>query len=278
MNYEKKYKEALERAKQVYKTPYTAHWDVMKELIEHLFPELKESQDERIRKMLIYQMERWHEAALENNAVQDIKDSADAITWLEKQSEKKPNYCHHEVDLSDCSEEYRKAYYDGWNNCNQQHEQLKAEQKPAWSEKDEKLLKLSLENLTELKNRFDEEYGKVGDCINWLKSLKDRVGCEADCTTTKEWSEEDEAMFRGVIETEQYILDVVYGRKIFAVGNESIKEECTKELSWLKSLRPKKQWKPSEEQLRELENVFSPDTDSWDEGVLRKLYEQLKRL
>lgn len=40
----------------------------------------------------------------------------------------KPNYCHHEVDLSDCSEEYRKAYYDGWNNCNIQHDLLKNEQ------------------------------------------------------------------------------------------------------------------------------------------------------
>lgn len=52
-----------------------------------------------------------------------------------------------------------------------------------------------------------------------------------------EWSEEDEAMFHGVIETEQYMLDVVYGRKIFAVGNEDLKEECTKELAWLKSLK-----------------------------------------
>jgi hypothetical protein len=33
------------------------------------------------------------------------------------------------------------------------------------------------------------------------------------------------------------MLDVVYGRKIFAVGNEDLKEECTKELAWLKSLR-----------------------------------------
>ena len=41
----------------------------------------------------------------------------------------------------------------------------KGEKPTAWSEKDEKLLKLSLENLTELKNRFDEGYGKVGDCI-----------------------------------------------------------------------------------------------------------------
>ena len=31
-----------------------------------------------------------------------------------------PDWCHHRVDLSNCSEEYRKAYYDGWNNCNLQ--------------------------------------------------------------------------------------------------------------------------------------------------------------
>lgn len=49
MDYEKKYKEALERAKQIQSTPYTAHWDIMKEVCEELFPELKESEDEKIR-------------------------------------------------------------------------------------------------------------------------------------------------------------------------------------------------------------------------------------
>lgn len=48
------------------------------------------------------------------------------IAWLEKQGYE-PNWCHHKVDLSNCSEEYRKAYYDGWNNCNQQHSQCKSE-------------------------------------------------------------------------------------------------------------------------------------------------------
>lgn len=51
----------------------------------------------------------------------------------------------------------------------------KVEQKPAWSEDDKVLLKLSLENLTELKDRFGEGYGNVGKCIKWLESLKDRV-------------------------------------------------------------------------------------------------------
>lgn len=39
------------------------------------------------------------------------------------------------------------------------------------SEEDEKLVKWSINNLTELKDRFGEEYGKVGKCIDWLKSL-----------------------------------------------------------------------------------------------------------
>ena len=47
-------------------------------------------------------------------------------------------------------------------------------EKPTWNEEDEKLYKLSVENLTELMHRFGEDYGKVGDCINWLKSIKDR--------------------------------------------------------------------------------------------------------
>ena len=50
----------------------------------------------------------------------------------------------------------------------------KQTEKPTWSEEDEKLYKLSVENLTELMHRFGEEYGKVGDCINWFKSINDR--------------------------------------------------------------------------------------------------------
>ena len=44
-----------------------------------------------------------------------------------------------------------------------------------WSEEDEDFLWWSINNLEELKNRFGENYGKVGKCINWLKSLKERM-------------------------------------------------------------------------------------------------------
>ena len=117
--------------------------------------------------------------------------------------------------------------------------QITVSENKFWSKEDEAGLSDTLWAIQQARAiaKDENDMGNLWYAEKWLKSLKDRVGCEADCTTTKEWSEEDEAMFQGVIETEQYMLDVVYGRKIFAVGNEDLKEECTKELAWLKSLR-----------------------------------------
>lgn len=49
-NYEKKYKEALERAKYALTTDMdnSGHW-----VAKHIFPELKESEDERTRKQIL---------------------------------------------------------------------------------------------------------------------------------------------------------------------------------------------------------------------------------
>ena len=127
MDYEKKYKEALERAKQFREKPYL---EDSKGIVDYIFPELKESEDKKILRSLkavVKEYDMWPERGLSMN---------DVLTWLEKQGEQKP---------------------------------------AEWSEEDENLLKLSLENLTELKDRFGEEYGKVGDCIVWHESIKDRI-------------------------------------------------------------------------------------------------------
>ena len=210
MDYEKEYKEALERAK---KLQETCDSQAVVSWCEYIFPQLKESEDEMIRKELIehvkdqqssfisapdcrdkYEEEEnnkynswiaWLEKAYITNQYnehkeevitrlyQDLKreffngssyenmfptytsteddvrrrstiqvleyarsldvynqfgkaDIDKNIAWLEKQGSE-PNWCHHKVDLSNCSEEYRKAYYDGWNNCNQQHSQCKSD-------------------------------------------------------------------------------------------------------------------------------------------------------
>ena len=98
------------------------------------------------------------------------------------------------------------------------------------------------------------------------------------------WSEEDEYCLAGAIETELYMLDVVNGVKKFDVGNESIKEECTRELAWLKSLKeriqPQNTWKPSDEQMQALCSKLPLLTGSGNEvqRVLETLYCDLKKL
>lgn len=90
--------------------------------------ELKEYDDEMIRKEIISVVEQYVKMCERESAPCSPEDIDKWFAWLEKQGSK-PNWCHHKVDLSNCSEEYRKAYYDGWNNCNQQHSQCESEKK-----------------------------------------------------------------------------------------------------------------------------------------------------
>lgn len=119
MDYKKKYVEALERARAIYNSKYKPEIAAtIAETLRNVFPELTELDDERIMKTLI----KFHKATID---IDGIKGS-NIVDWLEKQVPE-PNWCHHKVDLSGYSEEYRKAYYDGWNNCNMQHSQCKIE-------------------------------------------------------------------------------------------------------------------------------------------------------
>ena len=78
-------KQNLERAKQVCTEPYTANWIIMKDLIEHLFPELRESEDEKIRKELVKLLnDLWAE---KQGLMTERKDYERYIAWLENQGE-----------------------------------------------------------------------------------------------------------------------------------------------------------------------------------------------
>lgn len=118
MDYEKKYKQLHKFISDLY--PFMSEY--CKEKVEGFLPELIESEDEKIRKFLI----KW----IQDNYYHGTTEipTKTLIGWLEKQGKAEPKWCHHKVDLSGCSEEYRKAYYDGWNNCNQQHSQCKSEE------------------------------------------------------------------------------------------------------------------------------------------------------
>lgn len=81
MDYEQKYKEALERARVV--NPGTKDYNI----VTTIFPELKESEDERIKEEIIHLVKKSNEYG--GYALH--KDEADRmITWLEKQGEQSP--------------------------------------------------------------------------------------------------------------------------------------------------------------------------------------------
>ena len=78
--------------------------------------------------------------------------------------------------------------------------------KQEWSEEDEKMIG-NIRRIIAQDAFYNDAVDVNGelcekmyiDADNWLKLLKDRVGCEVDCITTKEWSEEDELMLNDIL-------------------------------------------------------------------------------
>ena len=78
MDYKEKYSEALERAKALYEN---ANGMILKKWVEQVFPELKESKDEKTRKEIIKTVELY------GPKTGNPKVYNDMISWLEKQGE-----------------------------------------------------------------------------------------------------------------------------------------------------------------------------------------------
>ena len=98
MNYKRRYKLALERAKKLYEQ------GTITESLGFVFPELRESEDERVRKWLEELIEAMPDNSIEFKELKRI----DVLLWLERQGEKTTD---------------------------------KIEPNPAWSEEDEEMLK-----------------------------------------------------------------------------------------------------------------------------------------
>lgn len=75
MKYEQKYKEALERARKLYER------GTITESLGHVFPELKESEEERIRKGLIKYFKNFDSESLYTVGLNE----EEILVWLEKQ-------------------------------------------------------------------------------------------------------------------------------------------------------------------------------------------------
>jgi hypothetical protein len=124
----------------------------VEQTLEYLFPDLKESEDEKIRKDIIFYIKAI--ANNENISPDSKKECKTWIAWLEKQGREKPQRM--------ISAEAKEAMYD----------------KPAWNEKDEKEYKYVLKFVDNILNNCGnkKDYEHCKRCYDWLKSLKQRIG------------------------------------------------------------------------------------------------------
>lgn len=258
----KAYDEAIEVARKYWNSPRTC---IDIDVLPELFPEIKEIDDEEIRKGLIAIITDFDSLYLQENYSLSREE---AIAWLEEQGEH-ANF-RNKIQIGDKVTRNEDGVLVNLSQLKRvaKKDEKQGEQKPAeWSEDDENLLKLSLENLTELKDRFGEEYGKVGDCIVFLESIKDRV----QPLSKQEWGEEDKAMMNLII------------ARLHSHPNVDL-EEYSKEYDWLKnklkSLRPQSTWKPSDEQMEALNNIKVTGCISYaGQGQeLDNLYQDLNKL
>lgn len=94
MDYKQKYEQALERAKTLWNSVF-----VNNDILEQIFPELEDSEDEKIRKELI-------EKVKETPGCIGFHDKNAVLTWLEKQREPQDK-----GEISDGYHTFNELYY-----------------------------------------------------------------------------------------------------------------------------------------------------------------------
>ena len=152
-----------------------------KEMLETIFPELKESEDERIRKWLLNFVQGIPDEGLDFHFYNLNKEQV--IAWLEKQSEK-PKWTEEDSSMqlmlmrdieqvSFISKEGKDERIMWLNKLDDRfHQNTNDIQKSKWTEEDEENLKSIDIVLFEDKTMPQEKYW---DMITWLKSLKQRI-------------------------------------------------------------------------------------------------------
>ena len=248
-NYKEKYEQALERAKKG-------------ECIENIFPELCESEDRKWRNWLIGHLKGYINQTDDKYAEVCKK----AIAWLEKQDEQELDIRYSILDkLIDADDIYQISVNDAMI-CEARNKAISAlskleiykslgieknvEQKPAWSEEDERMFHGLISIVEDWYNTMSEEEKEYyGDCgyIHWLKSLKDRVQPQPK----QEWSEEDmkfiDALSNCINELKEKC-----GWNYVYVGEKDI--PMSDIANWLKSIKTN-HWKPSEYDISLLEEI-----------------------
>lgn len=217
-NYEKKYKEALESIKKIRDANKCN--TALVESIEYFFPELAESEDEKIRKEIIL----FFEQEIPQCSIEEHKEYMRKwITWLEKQKEK--------LDLLEI---FRKSVPEDWDFSKDLD--LKEEVDrcycngmfPKYITPDTKITVSDLMRCASHFYKFGKEHKPV------------------------EWSGEDENKLKNAIKCVHYIHTDFDHNHFFVTQLSYTPSEIE---GWLKSLTPQSHWKPTDYQIALLEEL-----------------------
>ena len=183
----KRYDEALGKAEIWHNAPNVDKIPTFgNRIIEDIFPELREPEDEEVRNEIIKLVKYYYGATL---GCKHTVSRDKMLAWIEKQDPKK-----HEEELEKAYKtadevQYKRGYEDAVKDTEKQGEQV-----PAWGEEDESIA-LGIEQIVNCASLLNIAPDKLDKVRNWLKSIKDRVIPQPK----QEWSEEDKAMLVSII-------------------------------------------------------------------------------
>ena len=171
-NYEQKFKEAMSFLKDL--RPHMS--DYCKEKLDDYFPELKESEDERIIRTL-KEIVNW--GCAKNISVENNVELKDCLAWLEKQGEK--SWSEEDEDILDIA---IRIIQNGGDDCagildsnkalrwlKSLKDRVQPQPKQEWSEYDKIQLDEAIQ-MIEANGTWIRSEDAVKKVSNWLKSLK----------------------------------------------------------------------------------------------------------
>ncbi len=280
MELDSKYEEALERARKGMP-------------IDEVFPELRESEDEEIRKALVNFFKNTHDWV-------NLKyDGSQIVAYLEKQKEQKSlnisaasewlrkHVCRYMN--SEYNEFHKSVEYDGSIDeerlINDFEGAMQKEQKPAeWSEEDERLLNIIIDILDKEEHNGHLMRNDLKACIKLLKSLHPQPSPQLSTNHTV-WHNASEEK-----PTKLPIIHIWYhGNRVNAVTHEDtclqaelddINFQPDDKWAYVEDLlNVQPHWKPSEEQMKALKDVINRALLTCRQQVpLESLYNDLQKL
>ena len=178
MNYEQKYKEALEKLRAFHRDyKNISHLVDVKGELESIFPELKESEDERIRKELLDHCINRRDG---KQICVDASDYRRWAAWLEKQANI-PHFTFDDILALQCAmKATEKADNELYEQLKSLHDRLndvywlEKQGEKSWSEEDDDNIKCICSYL-ELYLNHTADINEIEECKylkDWLKSLK----------------------------------------------------------------------------------------------------------